>query len=223
MPLLISCPGAGNSTTYTVTFHSGKGSDVPSQDVKSGGTVDRPANPVETEHSFVNWYSDAAFQTVYDFSQPVERDITLYAAWRHKLKSIVVSGTVPADLSTYGTLARTVLEPYAADAAITAKYVDVTAQGNGDASSWANAAGDVKATLDAITDAGVNNIYIVLLASGTHTPTDTLTMKNHVAIVGGWDEWGQSGTSTISGEDTRRVFRNKQYRPHSPALWGNDR
>ena len=27
-------------------------------------------------------------------------------------------------------------------------------------------------------------------------------------IVGGWDEWEQSGTSTISGEDTRRVFRN---------------
>ena len=27
-------------------------------------------------------------------------------------------------------------------------------------------------------------------------------------IVGGWDEWEQSGMSTISGEDTRRVFRN---------------
>ena len=208
VPLLISCPDAGSPTTYTVTFNSGEGSDVPSQDVKSGEKAVRPANPVQAEHSFVNWYSDAAFQALYDFNQPVAGGITLYAEWHHELKSIVVSGTVPTDLSTYGSLVRAVLEPYTASAAITAKYVDVTAQGNGDATSWANAAGDIKAILDAIADAGANTIYIVLLASGTHTPTDTLAMKNHVAIVGGWDEWGQSETSTISGEDTRRVFRN---------------
>ena len=208
MPLLISCPDAGSSTTYTVTFNSGEGSDVPSQDVKSGEKAVRPANPVQAEHSFANWYSDGAFQALYDFNQPVTGDITLYAEWHHELKSIVDSGTVPADLSTYGSLVQAVLEPYAADAAITAKYVDTTAQGSGDASSWANAAGDVKATLDGIADAGANTIYLVLLVSGTHTPADTLGMKSHLAIVGGWNEWEQSGTSTISGEDTRRVFYN---------------
>ena len=181
MPLLVSCPDAGSPTTYTVTFNSGEGSDVPSQNVKSGEKAVRPENPVQAEYRLENWYSDAAFQTVYDFNLPVEGDITLYAAWQHDLKSIVDSGTVPADLNTYGSLVRAVLEPYTASAAITAKYVDTTAQGSGDASSWANAAGDVKATLDGIADAGANRIYLVLLASGTHTPTDTLAMKNHVA------------------------------------------
>ena len=219
MPLLVSCSDAGSPTTYTVTFNSGEGSDVPSQNVKSGEKAARPENPVQAEYRLENWYSDAAFQTVYDFSQPVEGDITLYAAWHHDLESIVVSGMVPTDLSTYGSLARAVLEPYTADAAITAKYVDVTAQGNGDASSWANAAGDIKATLDAITDAGANRIYLVLLASGTHTPAATLAMKNHVAIVGGWDEWEQSGTSTISGEDTRQVFSNGNI-DHTAQLYG---
>ena len=181
VPLLVSCPDAGSPTTYTVTFNSGEGSDVPSQNVNSGEKAVRPANPVRAEYNFINWYSDGTFQTVYDFNLPAEGDITLYAAWHHELKSVIDSGTVPADLSTYGSLVRAVLEPYTASAAIRAKYVDTTAQGSGDASSWANAAGDIKATLDGIADAGANTIYIVLLASGTHTPTDTLTMKNHVA------------------------------------------
>ena len=172
------------TSTYTVTFNSGEGSDVPSQNVESGEKAARPNDPqwsAEPEFRFANWYSDAAFQAVYDFNQPVEGDITLYAAWHHELKSVIDSGTVPADLNTYGSLARTVLEPYTADAAITAKYVNTTAQGNGDASSWANAAGDIKAALDAIADAGANRIYLVLLTSGTHTPAATLAMKNHVA------------------------------------------
>ena len=219
MPLLVSCPDAGSPTTYTVTFNSGEGSDVPSQNVNSGEKAVRPANPVRAEYSFINWYSDGTFQTVYDFSQPVEGDITLYAAWHHELKSVIDSGTVPADLSTYGSLVQAVLEPYTADAAITAKYVDTTAQGSGDASSWANAAGDIKATLDGIADAGANRIYLVLLASGTHTPAATLAMKNHVAIVGGWDEWEQSGTSTISGEDTIKVFSNSDI-DHTALLYG---
>ncbi|MEW8482891.1 MAG: hypothetical protein AB2669_18550, partial [Candidatus Thiodiazotropha endolucinida] len=123
-------------------------------------------------------------------------------------QTIIESGKVPSDLSTYSSLVRTVLEPYEAGADIEARYVAVSLQGNGDAGSWANAAGDIKATMDNIVDAGENKIYIVLLASGTHMPTDTLAMKNHVAIVGGWNEWEHTGTSTISGDNVRQVFNN---------------
>ncbi len=206
VPLLLSCVGAESSTTYTLTFNSGGGSAVASQSVESGGKASRPEDPQRAGHSLVNWYVDDSFQTVYDFEQSVTESITLYAAWHHELKSVIESGTVPSDLSPYGSLVQTVLEPYAAGAAIVARYV--SSQGSGDASSWANAAGDVKTTMDSITDAGASKIYLVLLASGTHIPTDTLAMKNHVAIVGGWNEWEHTDTSTISGDNARRVFRN---------------
>ncbi len=209
VPLLLSCVGAESSTTsYTLTFNSGGGSAVASQSVESGGKASRPEDPQRAGHSFENWYVDDSFQTVYDFEQSVTESITLYAAWHHKLKSVIESGTVPSDLSPYGSLVQTVLEPYAAGAVIVARYVATSSQGSGDASSWENAAGDIKATMDNITDAGANKIYLVLLASGTHIPTDTLAMKNHVAIVGGWNEWEHTGTSTISGDNARRVFSN---------------
>ncbi len=207
VPLLLSCVGAESSTTsYTLTFNSGGGSAVASQSVESGGKASRPEDPQRAGHSFENWYVDDSFQTVYDFEQSVTESITLYAAWHHKLKSVIESGTVPSDLSPYGSLVQTVLEPYAAGAAIVARYV--SSQGSGDASSWANAAGDVKTTMDSITDAGASKIYLVLLASGTHIPEATLAMKNHVAIVGGWNEWEHTDTSTISGDNARVVFSN---------------
>ncbi len=206
VPLLLSCVGAESTTTYTLTFNSGGGSAVASQSVESGGKASRPEDPQRAGYSLVNWYVDDSFQTVYDFEQSVTESITLYAAWLHELKSVIVSGTVPSDLSKYGSLVQTVLEPYAAGAAIVARYV--SSQGSGDASSWANAAGDIKTTMDNIDDAGADKIYLVLLASGTHIPTDTLAMKNHVAIVGGWNEWEHTGTSTISGDNARGVFIN---------------
>ncbi len=208
VPLLLSCVGAESSTTYTLTFNSGGGSAVASQSVESGGKASRPEDPQRAGHSLVNWYVDDSFQTVYDFEQSVTESITLYAAWLHELKSVIESGTVPSDLSPYGSLVQTVLEPYAAGAVIVARYVATSSQGSGDASSWENAAGDIKATMDNITDAGANKIYLVLLASGTHIPEATLAMKNHVAIVGGWNEWEHTGTSTISGDNARSVFSN---------------
>ena len=209
VPLLLSCVGAESSTTsYTLTFNSGGGSAVPSQSVESDGIASRPKDPQRAGYSFENWYVEDSFQTVYDFEQSVTESITLYAAWHHKLKSVIENGTVPSDLSPYGSLVQTVLEPYKAGAVIVARYVATSSQGNGDASSWANAAGDIKTTMDSITDAVADKIYLVLLASGKHTPANTLAMKNHVAIVGGWNEWEHTDTSTISGDNARVVFSN---------------
>ena len=82
VPLLVSCPDTGSSTTtYKVTFDSGEGSTPSPQNVQSGGAVDRPANPQRSGYIFENWYSDADFQTVYDYAQPVTKNITLYARW----------------------------------------------------------------------------------------------------------------------------------------------
>ena len=159
------------TSAYTVTFDSGSGSDVPAQSVQSDGKATRPMdNPQRSGYLLDNWYTDNQFQTVYNFDQPVTGDITLYANWvEANLKHVIDKGFIPQDLHLYNELTQAVLEPYESGAAVVAKYAAASAQGNGDASSWTNASGDIKATLDAITDAEADKIYLVLAASGTHT------------------------------------------------------
>ena len=65
-----------------VTFNTDGGSFVETQVVTKGQKVQKPADPVKTGYSFINWYADAAFTTVYDFNAPVAGDITLFAKWK---------------------------------------------------------------------------------------------------------------------------------------------
>ena len=67
--------------TFTVTFNSNGGSNVPTQTVSSGGTATRPPNPTKSNSTFVNWYSDTGLSAVYSFSTPVTQNITLHAKW----------------------------------------------------------------------------------------------------------------------------------------------
>lgn len=52
--------------------------------VQKGATATKPENPVydeEETYRFVAWYVDRACTIVYDFSESVNEDITLYAGW----------------------------------------------------------------------------------------------------------------------------------------------
>ena len=69
--------------TYTVTFNSNGGSEVPSQEVNYGAKATKPEDPTKTGAAFVNWYSDETLETVYDFDTVVTSDITLYAGWNN--------------------------------------------------------------------------------------------------------------------------------------------
>ncbi len=69
------------TTTYTVTFNSNGGSDVTSQTVTSGQTATKPSDPARDHFNFVEWCSDQACQTAFDFATPITDDITLYAKW----------------------------------------------------------------------------------------------------------------------------------------------
>ena len=69
-------------TTYTVTFDSGGGSPVASQQVKDYETVQMPQEPTKAGDTFLCWYLDAQ-NNVYDFENSlVESDITLKARWQ---------------------------------------------------------------------------------------------------------------------------------------------
>ena len=68
--------------TFTVTFDTNGGSSVDAQEIVSGELATRPATaPTKSGHAFVNWYSDEALTSVFDFSAPITADTTVYAKW----------------------------------------------------------------------------------------------------------------------------------------------
>ena len=62
--------------TYTVKF---SGADLDDVEVTNGKTVAKPESPAEEGQVFIGWYTDSAFRSLYDFSQPVRGNLTLYA------------------------------------------------------------------------------------------------------------------------------------------------
>lgn len=66
----------------TVTFDSNGGSKVAKQTIEKGAKAEKPSNPKRSGYTFRGWYEDEDLKTKYDFSQPVNEDITLYARWR---------------------------------------------------------------------------------------------------------------------------------------------
>lgn len=77
---LSSCGGFGREA-YDVTFDSNGGTSIETQTVNHDKTATRPTDPTKEGHTFVDWYSDDALLTVYDFSSRVRKSFTLYAKW----------------------------------------------------------------------------------------------------------------------------------------------
>lgn len=63
---------------YMVVFQSNGGTQVDSQEVKAGETVQRPEDPVREGYRFTGWYLDGE---LYDFALPVTGNIRLEAVW----------------------------------------------------------------------------------------------------------------------------------------------
>ena len=88
--------------TYTVSFDlKGHGTAVDPQTVEAGKTaaVPDPA-PSEAGWTFDGWYSDENLETPYEFSEPVTKDITLYAKWT---ENGPVSFTVTFNMNGHGS------------------------------------------------------------------------------------------------------------------------
>lgn len=63
---------------FTVTFDSAGGSEVASVEVEKGSAISEPEKPVYNGYEFDGWYLDGE---KYDFSSPVNGNITLTAKW----------------------------------------------------------------------------------------------------------------------------------------------
>ncbi len=74
---------SGDNETYRITFDMNDGSAgiYQAQMLKSGATVERPADPTRQLYRFTGWYTESASLSEYDFSLPVTSDLTLYAGW----------------------------------------------------------------------------------------------------------------------------------------------
>lgn len=64
-----------------VTFDTNGGSAVVEQAVYDGEYAFRPENPTKEGYVFENWYADPELTTLFDFSQPINADTTVYANW----------------------------------------------------------------------------------------------------------------------------------------------
>ena len=71
------------TVVYTVSFvTNGATKDVKDQNVVSGQKAEKPTGVRRNGYTLVNWYTDKNLKNVYNFKDPVESDLTLYAKWR---------------------------------------------------------------------------------------------------------------------------------------------
>jgi phi13 family phage major tail protein len=70
---------SGVATYVTVTFDTDGGTAIPDQQVRTGATVEKPADPTKTGYTFDGWYEEDTFTTVFNFASPVSVDTTIYA------------------------------------------------------------------------------------------------------------------------------------------------
>ena len=69
-----------NNSTYTVSFDTDGGTEIPSQTIEEGGKVTKPADSTKTGYTFDNWYTTDSFETIFDFENTtITSDTTIYA------------------------------------------------------------------------------------------------------------------------------------------------
>ncbi len=174
-----------------------------------------------TAKQLYKWYSDSGLINVYDKHSFVVGNLDLYAKvliTDGTFRSILEEEVVPSDLANYDNMSRMIFSNYIAGADVITRYVKEVASGTGDGSSWGNASGDIQAMIDG--DANANNVYVVLIASGTYKPSDSYVMKNYVALIGGFTvgSYERSEEAYLDGNNNKRVFNNDNNGLDSTAL-----
>ncbi|MDY6430485.1 MAG: InlB B-repeat-containing protein [Bacilli bacterium] len=75
-----SAASSSSIATYTVSFYDGA-TLLNSIEVEEGRAVNKPADPTKEEYSFKEWCTDVDLTTAYDFSLPVNSNLSLYASF----------------------------------------------------------------------------------------------------------------------------------------------
>ena len=72
------------SDDCSVIFDSNGGSAVPLQTVKRNSKAVEPIVPVRDGYTFTGWYTDIDCESKWDFSEPINYNLRLYAGWERK-------------------------------------------------------------------------------------------------------------------------------------------
>ena len=147
---------------HNVTFFANGGKAVPQQLVIKGDKATKPGVSYEVsypEHSLVGWYQDVGYTSQWDFGEPVEKDLLLYAKWNSTATSTAVVKINDAEVSeseAWKMLKAEVAKPSVSR--ITIK-------------------GKIKATSDAGNN-GVIQVNKTLIIEGTDKDSDVLDASN---------------------------------------------
>ncbi|MBQ6183143.1 MAG: InlB B-repeat-containing protein [Clostridia bacterium] len=127
---------------YDVSFDAnGHGAAPETQSVEIGKTAVRPEDPEESGWRFDGWYREAECINAFDFSTPINSDITLYAKWTG-----ILSGTVriAGGAKHYGDLLE--LEYTGDIASVPFSKLRFEWQESDNKTSWTNIIGETGAT-----------------------------------------------------------------------------
>ncbi|GAS83707.1 InlB B-repeat-containing protein [Paenibacillus amylolyticus] len=95
---------------YTVSFDTTGGSDIPDMSIGYGDQltlINEPTSDTEGQ-VFAGWFADSQLTVKFDFSQPIESDVTLYAKWAVQVQQITFDTdegtTIAPQTVAYGDL-----------------------------------------------------------------------------------------------------------------------
>lgn len=91
---------------YLVTFDSNGGTNIEEQTLKKGETAIKPIDPIKENNLFIGWQLN---NEIYDFSLPVESNLTLKAQWK-EIEEDIEYLTVVFDSDGGSTIANQIIE-----------------------------------------------------------------------------------------------------------------
>ena len=84
----ITLHAAWDINQYTMSFVSNGGTGTLDIEQDYNTIITEPTEPTNSFGSFVAWYTNEGLTTEYDFNDPIDRDITLYAGWEYQTLTI---------------------------------------------------------------------------------------------------------------------------------------
>ena len=197
MAIVLSCIFAAcnkvgaQEKTFTITFDSMGGSNVPSITIKDGETFVMPANPTKSGYIFAGWYLDASYVELFEEGISINGNLTLYAKWK-------IPEPVEGTQAIFKDFSEISAVEYSTKVANTTTFIDlsdyITVNSE---SSWALSTdiygNQTIASKTATLNLGDNIYYIVVTAKSGATQLYTLRIRRRPVFTVSFDTVG--GTS----------------------------
>ena len=149
------------SANHTITFNTMGGSYIAPQSVSPGSYATAPANPTNGVKVFGGWFTDQECTQAFNFSTPINSNITLYAKWTDPTASVT---------SSHGNSTMTVGQLFTYDVSTNPNNATVSVSG----ADWLNVSGH--SIYGTPTSPGAYNVTITSSASGYNSGSQSFTI-----------------------------------------------